>query len=223
MIPYEGITMSLPIERDNLTYAILESKDRTEVADSVAESFTDGTEPTALALGIGREDFKQLVEIFMQKFLHDRLSIVTRNAETGEIAGAVLNEEMGPDLPAELFQFDWLAPGLALAQEMYGQYFQAGLPEAHEAVHIVMIAVSRMHRRKGIGHQLMKLSLEQARARGYRRGVVEASGLISQHIMRKAGFTDRVVIPYATFEFDGKRPFQNTGGHPSIIMMDTEL
>lgn len=86
-----------------------------------------------------------------------------------------------------------------------------------------MITVSRSCRGKGVGQHLLELSLEHARARGYRRAVVEASGLISQHIMRKAGFIDRVEIPYATFEYEGKRPFQNTGAHPSMILMDKEL
>lgn len=56
-----------------------------------------------------------------------------------------------------------------------------------------------------------------ARAQGYRRAVVEASGLLSEHILGKAELTTRVGIPYATFEYDGKRPFENTRDHPGIM------
>ncbi len=215
--------MSILAESDDLTYSILGAKDVTQVADTVARGFTDGSEPTALALGLASEDFKPLLEALLPKFLRDGLSIVARDRQTGEIAGVQLNEEMGLDLPVELTRFEWTAPVFALAGEMYSQYFQGGLPEPNESVHIFIIVVSSSHRGKGVGQKLLDLSLKHARARGFRRAVVEATGLISQHIMRKGGFTNRVEILYATFEYEGKRPFENTGDHPSIILMDKDL
>lgn len=215
--------MSILAETDGLTYAILDAKDLTQVADTVARGFTDGSEPTALALGLAPEDFKPLVEALLPKVLREGLSIVARDTQTGEIAGVQLNEEMGFDLPVELTRFEWTAPVFALAGEMYDQYFQGGFQKPHESVHIFIIEVSRLYRGKGVGQKLLDLSLKHARARGFRRAVVEATGIISQHIMRKAGFTNRVEILYATFEYEGKRPFENTGHHPSIILMDKDL
>jgi len=215
--------MSFLAESDDLAYAILDAKDLTQVADTVARGFTDGSEPTALALGLAPEDFKPLVEALLPKFLRDGLSIVARDRRTGEIAGVILNGEMELDFPVEMTRFQWTAPVFALAGEMYGRYFQGGLPEPHESVHIFIIGVSSLYRGKGVGEKLLDLSLEHARSRAFRRAVVEATGLISQHIMRKAGFTNRVEIPYATFEYEGKRPFKNTGEHPSIILMDKDL
>jgi ribosomal protein S18 acetylase RimI-like enzyme len=215
--------MSILAESDDLTYAILDAKDLTQVADTVAQGFTDGSEPTALALGLAPEDFKPLVEALLPKFLRDGLSIVARDTKTGEIAGVQLNEEMEFDLPVELTGFEWTAPVFALAGEMYSRYFQGELLEPHESVHIFMIVVSNSLRGKSVGQKLLDLSLEHARARGFRRAVVEATGLISQHIMRKAGFANRVEILYATFEYQGKRPFENTGDHPSIVLMDKDL
>jgi GNAT superfamily N-acetyltransferase len=213
----------IPTERDGVNYAPLEAQDLDQVADMVARGFTDGSEPTALALGLGPEDLKPLVEALLPKFLREGLSIVARNAQTGEIAGVQLNDEMTFELPVELTRLEWAAPVFALADEMYRQYFQGGLPEPRESVHIFIIGVSGLYRGKGVGHQLLDLCLERARARGYRRAVAEATGLVSQHVLRKAGFTDRVEIPYATFEYEGKRPFENTAGHPSIILMDAYL
>jgi ribosomal protein S18 acetylase RimI-like enzyme len=215
--------MTILTERDGVKYALLEAKDLTQVADMVAGGFTDGSEPTALALRLAPEDLKPFVEVLLPKFLREGLSIVARDAQTGEIAGAQLNDEMEFDLPVELARFEWTAPVFALSNELYRQYFQGGLPQPNEAVHIFIIGVSRLYRGKSIAHQLVGLSLERARARGYRRAVVEATGLISQHLLRKAGFTTRVEIPYATFEYDGKRPFENTGDHPSIMLMDKDL
>jgi len=215
--------MSILTERNGFTYALLKAEDLEHVADMMARGFTDGSEPTALALGLGAGDFKQLVEALLPKFLREGLSIVARNAQTRELAGAQLNDEMGLDLPVEPSQFEWAAPVLALADEMYRQYVERYPVNPSEFAHFFLIGVSRSHRGKGIGQQLLELSLEHARARGYRRAVVAASGLISQHIFRKAGFTTRVEIPYATFEYEGKRPFENTGDHPSKMLMDKEL
>jgi ribosomal protein S18 acetylase RimI-like enzyme len=215
--------MSILTEKDGFTYALLKAEDLDHVADMMARGFTDGSEPTALALGLGPEDFKQFVEALLPKFLREGLSIVARDAQTGEIAGAQLNDEMGLDLPVELSQFEWVAPVVALAEEMYRQYFEGHAVNPNESAHFFLIGVFRSYRGKGVGHRLLELSLEHARARGYRRAVVEASGLISQHILRKAGFTTRVEIPYATFEYEEKRPFENTGDHPSIMLMDKDL
>jgi len=127
------------------------------------------------------------------------------------------------DLPIDPSEFEWAVPILAMAGDVYGRYFHGQPPEPGESFHIFMIGVSRSFRGKDIGQRLIDLSLDLARARGYKKAVVEASGIISQHIFRKAGFTTSVEIPYATFEHEGKRPFENTGGHPSMMLMDKPL
>ena len=215
--------MALPIEREGLIYAPLHAGDLDAVAEMVASSFTDGSELGALALGVTAEDFKRFLNCLLPKFLRDGLSIVARDTQTGEICGAQLNDEMGMDLPVDPSRFDWAGPLLALAGELYRKYLEQGPVQMRECLHLFIIAVAGSARGKGISHQLLDLSLEIARARGYRRAVVEASGLVSQHLLRKGGFTPRVEIPYATFEYQGTRPFRHTGRHPSIMLMDRDL
>lgn len=115
--------MSILAERDELTYAILEEKDSAEAADIVARGFTDGSEPTALALGLTSDDLKPVVDALLPKFLREGLSVLARDAQTGKIVGAQLNDEMGLDLPVELMRFEWTPPVFALAGEMYRRYF----------------------------------------------------------------------------------------------------
>ena len=215
--------MTILTTRDCVEYALLDADDLAPAADVIARGFTDGSEPTALALGLGQEDFKPFVEALLPKFLEEGLSIVARDTITREIVGAELNEGLGLDFPVEPNQFDWVAPVLALATDLYGRYFQGAPPAPGESVHLFMIGVSEWHRGKGIAQQLLGLSLERARSRGYRRAVAEDSGIISKHILRRAGFTSRVEIHYATFEYEGKQTFKNTGDHPSIILMDKDL
>lgn len=215
--------MTILTERDGFAFALLEVKDVDDVVELIAQGFTDGSEPTALALGLGPENLKQFVEALLPKFLGEGLSIVARDAHTGEIVGAQLNDEVSMDLPIEPSQFEWAVPILAMAGDVYGRYFQGQPPQPGESFHIFIIGVSRSFRGKDIGQRLIDLSLGLARGRGYKKAVVEASGIISQHIFRKAGFTTRVEIPYATFEYEGKRPFANTGTHPSMMLMDKSL
>jgi len=215
--------MTILTEKDGFTYAMLDAKDGDDVVELIAQGFTDGSEPTALALGLGPEHLKQFAEALLPKFLRESLSIVARDAQTGEIVGAQLNDEVSMDLPIDPSQFEWAIPVLALAGDVYGRYFHGEPPKPKESFHIFIIGVSRSFRGKDIGQRLIDLSLDLARSRGYKKAVVEASGIISQHIFRKAGFTTRVEIPYSTFEHEGKRPFENTGVHPSMMLMDKGL
>lgn len=215
--------MSILSERDDLTYAILDAKDLAEVADITARGFTDGSEPIARAFGITPERFTQFLEALLPKFLREGLSIVARDAQTGEIAGAQLNEELGTDLPVDPSQFEWAAPVLALASHLYQEYFQGPHSAAGEVVHCFIIGVSKSYRGRAIAQQLLNLSLELARERGYSGAVVEATGIVSQHVFAKAGFVPRVEVPYATFEYEGNLPFKTTGEHPGIMLMDRDL
>ncbi|AFM25694.1 GNAT family N-acetyltransferase [Desulfomonile tiedjei] len=215
--------MKLPADNDGFTYSHLDEKDLEDVAETMSLSFTDGSEPTARALGLAKEDFKQFSDAVLPKLLCQDLSFVARDSQSGEIAGTLLNEKMSLDLPVSPIQFPWSAPVIALAAHLYNIYYQRIAQSPPDSLHIFMLAIQGPFRGKGIGHQLLKLSLEHARSWGYSRAVVEATGLVSQHIFRKAGFFPCVEVPYARFECDGKRPFANTGEHPSIMLMDMDL
>ncbi len=215
--------MKLPAENDGFTYTLLNEKDLEDVAETMSLSFTDGSEPIARSLGLAGEDFRQFSDAVLPKFLRQSLSFVARDSQSGEIAGTLLNEKMSLDLPVNPIQFPWEAPMIALAAHLYDIYFQKLAQSSLDPLHIFMLAIRGPFRGKGIGHQLLRLSLEHARDRGYSRAVVEATGLVSQHIFRKAGFVPRVEVPYATFACDGKRPFADTGEHPSIMLMDMDI
>ena len=53
--------------------------------------------------------------------------------------------------------------------------------------------------------------------------LTEASGKISQHILRKQGFVDRFSVSYRDFVYEGKVTFASIQKHESAILMARAL
>jgi hypothetical protein len=68
------------------------------------------------------------------------------------------------------------------------------------------------------------LSLELASSEGYKKAIAEATGPVSQHVLRKAGFDEPAAeIRYAEFDDNGYRPFQGIKDHPSVLLLERDL
>jgi ribosomal protein S18 acetylase RimI-like enzyme len=210
-------------EINGIRYTLLGEEDADEAAHLVARVFTDGSEPITRALSVTPEDFRQFVQAFCPKFTREALSVIARDIATGEAVGVQLNDDMGTELPDIPGGFGSLAPAMALLTELDHRHFGDQALEPNRYAHLFFIAVLSGYRRRGICKGLLDLSLEIARDRGYRRAIAEATGIFSQHVLRKAGFEARVEVPYSTFEYDGTRPFQGIEHHPSLMLMECEL
>jgi GNAT superfamily N-acetyltransferase len=212
--------MTILRERDGIRYALLGEPDLDEVARLVAVVFADGSEPVTRALGVGPDDFVEFVRSLGPKFSQEGLSVVARDIATGKALGAQLNDDMGIKPPESIGAYDWIVPALALLEALDHGHFGDRAIEPGECVHLFLIAVLRQFRRERISSQLLELSLGLAAKHGYGVAVAEATGLVSQHMLRKAGFQHRVEIPYATFEHGGQRPFEGIKDHPSAVLME---
>lgn len=215
--------MTVLREKDGIRYTLVDEKDLDQVTQLVALVFTDGSEPVTRELNVRPDDFARFVRSFFPKFLREGLSIVARDAVTGEVVGAQLNDDMGTELPDPDGLYEWAEPVMGLLGELDGRYFGDRVVEPRQYAHLFLVAVSPLYRRKRISPQLLELSLAVAAGKGYKKATAEATGLISQHVLRKAGFEPRVEIPYAKFEYNGYRPFQGIKDHPSAVLMDREL
>jgi hypothetical protein len=74
-------------ERHGIMYTPLGAEDLDDAARLIAQSFTDGSEPAARALRVGRENFTQFIYALLPKFLDERLSIVARDEQSGKMCG----------------------------------------------------------------------------------------------------------------------------------------
>lgn len=210
-------------EQDGVMYTDLEIGDTDPVSHVVGQVFTDGSEPVTRALRVSSQEFARFVQGLCPRFHREGLSIVARDARTGHIIGAQLNDDMGTGSLEESSLPAWAGPAVALLDELDRRYLGDKPAEPNRYAHFFIGAVLPEYRKKRVATQLLRLSLERAWAAGYEKATVEATGLVSQHVMRKAGFVPRVEIPYATFVYEGSLPFQGITDHPSILFMDKDL
>jgi ribosomal protein S18 acetylase RimI-like enzyme len=181
-------------------------------------------DPPAVATGLPAEQIEHLVAAFGPKALAERLSVVARASESGELLGAVLVEDFATPAPSDVLQ---LAPAFAPIGSMLESLddrYQAGqhiAPGTH--AHIFMVGVARHAGGRGIAQRLIEACLGRARSLGYGVAVTEATSVVSQHIFRKLGFREVLFAPYKDFVFEGQTVFSSITGSESTILMDKEL
>lgn len=214
-------------ESDGIRYQLYQAADLNETAAVQAEAFTSGTEPVIGAVRASFEQFRDFIRMLGPEIERDGLTIVARDAASGALVGSSIHFDMATENPAQVRQLEWLAPALALLDELdrvYCDRYRAGRPgEPGEIFHFCWGAVLPRFERRRISQTMVDVSLELGVAKKYRTAVVEASGLASQHVFRKAGFADRVEIPYKSYVYDDRHPFASVAEVPSIILQDRPL
>ncbi|HVA56452.1 MAG: GNAT family N-acetyltransferase [Gemmatimonadaceae bacterium] len=206
-----------------IEYAILEARELGAMAGLLAEAFS-GHEPPAVAVGLSALEIEGVVRTFGDKAVGERLSLVARVASTGTLAGALLGEDFGTPPPAGLDDVSpRFAPIRALLDGLDERYRASRdiLPGAY--AHLFMVGVAQDYAGQGIAQQLVTRCLANARARGYRVAVTEATGTTSQHVFRKLGFREVLATRYQDFRFRGRRVFSSIVGPDATVLMERAL
>jgi hypothetical protein len=211
-------------EVQGVRYELFDMDALDEMALMVAEAFSR-YEPMAVAQGIPEKEFVDFVKILGLKAQHDELTVLAREQETGQVIGAMIADDFasvppeGMEHPGEKF-----APIFALLGELDEQYKHGRSLRLGEYLHLFMIAVDRRHKGRTVAHNLIQSCLENGIGKGYHTSVIEATGVISQHIIRnKCGFVGRLEIPYKTFVYQGRLVFESIEEHRGTILMDKTL
>lgn len=219
--------MSSVREIDGIRYQLYQAADLNETAEVQAEAFTSGAEPVMSGLQATFEQFRDFIRMLGPLIERDGLSLVARDLTTGAMVGTSIHLDMATENPSAIRALAWLIPGLALLDELDDRYVKQCCGSRHappgETLHFCWGAVPVRHQGRHIDQTMVDVALELAIAKKYRTAVVEASGLASQHIFRKRGFTDRVEIVYRDYVFEGRRPFASVADVSSIMLMDKQL
>jgi GNAT superfamily N-acetyltransferase len=210
-------------EAEGVQYELFNISDLHEMAAMTAEIFTQ-YEPVISSLDISLDGFADFVRLLGPKVEQEELTVIARNQETNQIIGAMVTDDFAIEPPEELRNLgDSFEPMWAVLDELDSQYKQGRVLPKGEYLHLFLLAVDHRESGKNVAKNLVQTCLENGIKKGYKTGVVEATGVVSQHIFRKFGFLDRFEAPYKTFTFQDKRVFESIKDHHGIILMDKTL
>jgi ribosomal protein S18 acetylase RimI-like enzyme len=208
-------------EIDGIEYGLLDRDDIPEMVRMIADVFAKH-DPPAVALGLSAPEIEDIVEVLAIKALDEDVTTIAKTTD-GKFVGAMLSEDFGtppPDLTRAPAAFAALG---AVLDELENEYRTLHEIVPGSDLHLFMLGVADAHGGKGVGQKLVELSVANGARRGYRYAFAEATGLVSQHIFRKASFRDRGAVLYDSFLFEGERVFGSITEHAGTILMVRDL
>jgi ribosomal protein S18 acetylase RimI-like enzyme len=206
-----------------LQCALLQAADTTAVIALLAAVFSTA-EPPAVAMQLTREDLSQFVALLCPKALAEGLTIVARDVDSHQLVGVVLTDDFAapPGLDPSSYSRKFL-PIFALLESLDAQYRRGRSIDPGRYLHLFMLAVDARFAGQGISQQLVRECLSNGEAKGYTHAVTEATGVVSQHVFRKAGFVERCRRSYQEYRYEGGAVFASIREHEATILMDRGL
>jgi ribosomal protein S18 acetylase RimI-like enzyme len=212
----------VPFEAGGFRYAASNAADRDALARLISETFAR-EDPLALARGLEASEIGAYVRAVLRSPNVPALTIVAREKPTGELAGALLTEDASNpplELLARSARFDAL---VALFATLAERLQEKPPPRPGRVLHLIMLAVDRRFAGRGIGQRLVAACLANGSTHGYVTAITEATGVVSQHIFTKLGFTTEAQVGYADFQPDRGAPFASIAEHGAIKAMTHEI
>jgi hypothetical protein len=215
--------MILLHEASGIQYGVFESSDQDEMIPLLAEAFSQD-DPMPRALGVSAGEFELLVRSSSSAAAAEGLTIVARSADTGEMAGALLAADFTAPPPAGFEQLsEKMLPIFALLEQLDARYQRDKVIEPGVYLHLLLMGVARPFTGRQMAQHLLAVCEENGRRKGYHTAVGEATGSVSQHILRKQGYIERFQISYQEYRYKGAPVFASIKGHSGVILMDKAL
>lgn len=210
-------------EIEGVQYELFDINDLDEMSVMAAEIFTR-YEPVTSSLGISFDAFANFIRLQGSKLEQEELTVIARHQKTKQIIGAMVADDFSIEPPEEMRHLgDNFDPLWAVLDELDSQYKHGRVLPKGDYLHLLLLAVDPQQSGKNIAKNLVQTCLENGIKKGYKTGIVEATGVVSQHIFRKFGFVDCFEAPYKKFTFQGKPVFESIKNHHSIILMDKTI
>lgn len=210
-------------ETEGVQYELFDINELHEMAVMTAEAFAR-YEPITSAIGISIEDFADFVRLRWPKVEQEELTVIARNQDSKQIIGAMIADDFAVEPPEEIRRLgDNFEPVWAILDKLDNQYKLGRILPKGEYLHLILLAVDHQQTGKNVAKNLLQTCLDNGIRKGYKTGIVEATGVVSQHIFRKFGFVDCFETPYKAFTFQGKQVFDSIKDHHGIILMDKSL
>jgi len=206
-----------------IEYRLFGASDAVAMARLLGDVFSR-YDPPAIAAGVTAPEFEDFVLLYCPKAAVEELTVVARLAGTGELVGALLAEDGSSGPPDGMDRLSQnFAPIFDILGELDHEYRGDQAVRPLQTLHLFLLGVSPKVAGQGVAQQLVTRCLEQGASRGYRLAVAEATNKVSQHILRKQGFVDRVRRSYLTHRHDGRAIFESIAEHGGPILMDKPI
>lgn len=208
---------------EGVEYGVLQSAEIESMVHLIASAFSSA-EPPAVAMGLTVLDLAKFLRILVPQALTGELTTVARLRASGEVVGAMLCDDFAAPLAVDLNAVHrGFRPIFGVLGQLDRQYSSGKPAQEGEYVHLLMLAVDARFVGRGIAQGLVRSTLENARAKGYRWAVTEATGVVSQHLFRKLGFQERLRISYQDYKYEGDAVFSSITAHGGVALMDTAI
>ncbi|MGB3589339.1 MAG: GNAT family N-acetyltransferase [Tunicatimonas sp.] len=195
----------------------LEPKHVVAATHCISTTFTKG-EPMSEALAISEEEFSYFAQLFIQKAAIDQLSVVAVT-DTDEVVGALICEDYASPPPTGLEhvseKFGPIAGLLETLGERFAQLHNV-IPGSH--LHMFMCGIYPQYARQQFAQRLISFAEDIARERGYKATVCEATGAVSQHMVKNSlGYTYVDEIIYQDFQYEEQAVFSTINTVKSCV------
>ncbi len=212
----------MPVD-ELIEYDVATLSDADKIVRLIATAFSN-FEPLARALGLSVAEMEEFLQPLMPAAISEGLTIVARRTGSDELAGALLNDDLGSPLPVDLSRLNTkYLPIIALLGSLEEHYNVGRTIVPGECLHLFMLAADERFKGCGIGRGLVKAGLSNGSRRGYRAAATEATASASQHIFRTLGFAELFTISYASFLHEGEVVFESIQDSSCAILMEKPL
>jgi ribosomal protein S18 acetylase RimI-like enzyme len=199
------------------------SSDTAAVVDLLGRVFS-ADEPPAVAMGLTQADVERFVGLLCPRAATAGLTVVARAPDTRRVVGVVLTDDFGvpPELDIDAVS-DRFLPILTMLEGLDEKYRRDRSILSGQYLHLFMLAVEPHFAGRGIAQQLVAACLVNGQRKGYSHAITEATGVVSQHVFRKLGFTERMRTSYQDYRYDGRAVFASIREHEATILMDRTI
>lgn len=186
---------------------ILGAADVDEATETLCRVFTEG-EPLTRTLSLTPADFRPFARAVCEAGADQGLSVIARDAG-GRMVGFRIAEPW-PAPAGEAVELPvGFAPIIALLTHLEDEFDRLHAAD-RRALHLQVMGCSPQYEGRGLAKAMVQDTLELAARRGIPRAFAEATHAGSARVFERLGFSTLAELPYATFEYEGRRVFADT-------------
>lgn len=208
-------------EKEGISYEILQENNLKQTVACISEVFPGG-EPMTKALGITPDEFYPFAEIYCKKAINDGLSIIAKDKASRKVIGFMISEDFVSEPAEEIKTINAkFHPILALLDSLDEIYKKSHKVEKGQIFRLFMGGVNEHYKRRNVGMTLTEESLKLAKTKNFSGAIGEATGFVSQHILRdKFGFDEKAAIEYKSFTYKGENVFKTVEDAPRCVLVE---